>query len=46
LYFVTFVFTFVGYVHTNFPKCLQARQAAKITVDIRKKLQSKKAEGI
>jgi hypothetical protein len=45
LYFVTFIFTFVGHVHTNFAKSLQARQAAERDVDMRKKLQSKKAEG-
>jgi hypothetical protein len=35
-----------GHVHTNFPKSLQARQAAERAVDIRKKLQSKKVKGI
>ena len=38
LYFVTFIFTFTGHVHSNFPKPLQARQAPKRIVDIRKKL--------
>jgi hypothetical protein len=46
LYFVTFVLTFAGHTHTNFPKSLQGRHAAEKTIDIWKKLQSDKAEGI
>jgi hypothetical protein len=46
LYFVTFVLTFAGHTHTNFPKSLQGRHAAEKAIDIRKKLQSNKVEGI
>jgi hypothetical protein len=36
----------MGHAHTIFSKYLQTRQATEKVVDIRKKLQSKKVDGI